>query len=254
MSRIRASLIHLFISAIVVGLALAVIFFFWYPDPYFKAAGTWRVIQVLVGVDLVVGPVLTLILFKSGKPRLKFDLSVIALIQVVALTYGTTVIYQERPYFSVFAVDRFEIVTKGEVDVSKIEYEELMKKPLRGPLLVFAAMPENMEAQQRLLMEVLLEGKPDLDRRPEYYEPYLARKEAVLEKARPLSDLLQGHPDAAGRIDRLTEKHKTSGQLAFVPLVGRNSDHALVLSGNTGLPIGSLDVDPWLEEPAPNTE
>jgi len=253
MSKTRAFLIHLSISAIVVGLALAVVFLFWYPSPYFKAAGTWKVIQVLVGVDLVVGPLLTLLLFKSGKPRLMFDLSVIAGIQLVALVYGLTIIYQERPYFSVFAVDRFEVVTKGEVDVSKIEYEELKRKPLQGPLLVFAAMPDTEEERQRLLMDVLVEGKPDLERRPEYYEPYLARKDEVLERVTPLSALREAHPEAAGRIDTLTEKHKASGDLAFVPLIGRNSSHALVLSKSTGLPVGSIDVDPWLEESTSST-
>ena len=253
MSRIRASLIHLGISGVVVGTALGVIFLIWYPDPYFKAAGTWNVIKVLVGVDLVVGPVLTLLLFKSGKPRLKFDLSAIACIQLVALVYGLTVVFKERPYLTVFAVDRFSIVTKGEVDASKFNYEELGKKPLVGPLLVFAAMPDSQEEQQKLLMEVLLEQKPDLDRRPEYYEPYPDHVDDVVRRLRSLDKLRQKSGDAAAAVGDLKEKHGTTEGLAYAPLVGRNSDYVLVLDKSTGFPVASLDVDPWLDKPPPET-
>ena len=254
MSRFRAFLIHLSISLVVVGAALAVVFFFWYPSPYFKAAGAWQIIQVLIGVDLVLGPALTLILFKSGKPRLKFDLSVIACIQIVALAYGLTVIYQEKPYFSVFAVDRFEIVAESEIDKSKIKYAELNTKPLVGPMLVFAAMPQTLEESQKLLMEVLVEGKPDLARRPEYYEPYAASKEKVLARARPLSEFREAYPEAAGRIQKLVDKYEASGGIVYVPLVGRNSSYALVLSKSTALPVDSLDVNPWLQEATSRAE
>jgi hypothetical protein len=68
-------------------------FFVWYPPPYFEVDGGWRILRILAGVDVVVGPLLTLILFKPGKPGLKFDMTCIALMQIGALVYGGTIIY-----------------------------------------------------------------------------------------------------------------------------------------------------------------
>ena len=85
---------HLSISATVVGFFLAVIFFLWYPPPYFEIAGAEGVVQILIGVDLILGPLLTLLLYRPGKPGVIFDLSFIALIQLSALIYGVTIIYQ----------------------------------------------------------------------------------------------------------------------------------------------------------------
>jgi len=113
-TRARAFWTHLAISSAIVGAACAVIFFVWYPYPYFQAAGAWNVLRVLIGVDLVLGPLLTLIVFKPGKRGLKSDLACIALVQIAALVYGLTVIHRERPYFMVFALDRFFLLSEPE--------------------------------------------------------------------------------------------------------------------------------------------
>ena len=116
MSKTRAFLLHLSISATIVGIVCALIFFVWYPQPFFQIAGASSVLKVLIGVDLIVGPLLTLLLYKPGKPKLLFDMSCIALIQIVALVYGTAIIFSERPYYLVFAVDRFEVLAHRDVD------------------------------------------------------------------------------------------------------------------------------------------
>ena len=122
MSRLQAFLVHLSLSAAVVGSGFAIVFFIWYPQPYFEVVGAWYLIRILFIVDVVLGPLLTFIVFKPGKPGLKFDLTVIALVQVAALMYGATIIYQERPYYLVFAVDRFELVARKDLDLSGIKY------------------------------------------------------------------------------------------------------------------------------------
>ena len=117
--KLSAFAIHLTISATIVAIVIAIIFYFWYPKPFFEANGAWTVLRVLIMVDLVLGPSLTLALFKKGKKGLVMDMSIIAAIQLAALIYGTTVIFGARPYYLVFAVDRFEIVGKAEVDAER---------------------------------------------------------------------------------------------------------------------------------------
>ncbi len=88
MTRLRAFLVHLSLSAAIVGCSFAIVFFVWYPQPYFEVVGAWYLIRILFIVDVVLGPLLTFIVFKAGKPGLRFDLTVIALVQVAALAMG----------------------------------------------------------------------------------------------------------------------------------------------------------------------
>lgn len=80
-------------------------------------------LRILAGVDVVLGPLLTLIVFKPGKPSLKFDMSVIVLVQLVALLCGATIIYQQRPTFTVFGMDRFSSIPAKEVEFEKLKFQ-----------------------------------------------------------------------------------------------------------------------------------
>lgn len=249
LSKRRAFLIHLTLSTLIVGTVCAIIFFVWYPGPYFDARGAWSILKVLVGVDLILGPTLTLLLYKPDKPGLLFDLIVIAIIQLSALIYGTTVFYQERPYFTVFAVDRFQVLARGEVDPVSVDQAALGDKPLVGPLLIVAVLPDDPQAFQRLLEEVLFEGKPDLERRPEYWHPYAERSSDVLARGVPLERLAAARPDARRRVETLL---RDNPGLVYVPLVSGDRDFAFVIDPETAMPIEIVAVDPWLTEaPAP---
>src|SRR5437762_10459463 len=63
-SRRRAFLTHLLSSAVIVSAVCVLVFFVWYPHPYFRISGAWNPLRVLIGVDLVLGPLLTLLVFK----------------------------------------------------------------------------------------------------------------------------------------------------------------------------------------------
>ena len=244
--KLIAFLIHLTISTAIIGVVFALIFFFWYPHPYFEANGAWSVIGVLVMVDLVMGPLLTLVLFKKGKPGLILDLCIIAAVQLTALIYGINVVYGERPYYLVFAVDRFEVVGKIEIDADKIKYPDLKLKPNIGPILIFADFPEDKEERSNFLFEVVTEGKPDLERRPEYYHPYHLNKDKVLEKGKSLSELIKSDKDNKNKVENFLQKHNGKNEsYLFLPIVGKNDDMALIIDSVTGIPVAGISVDPW---------
>lgn len=250
-SRPRAFLSHLALSATVVGIVCALIFFVWYPHPYFQAIGAWSVLRVLVGVDLVLGPVLTLILFKPGKWGLKFDLAFIACVQLAALVYGVSVIYRERPYFNVFAVDRFTVHAYGNVDEAQwaeaVAAGRLDPKPWRGPTLVVATRPTDEAAYQRLLDETVFGGKPDIDRRPEFWSRYDEQAAQVLARQQPLATLRAARPDSHAAIGALVDALDVAEeQLGFVPMIAKNRDVSMIVDAKTGEPLEVLDVDPWI--------
>ena len=105
MSRWQAFAIHFAISAAIFVVLLAIILLFWFPGLLFRIDGGWSGLQIIIGVDLVLGPLLTLIVFKAGKPSLKFDLTCIGLLQAVCLAGGVFVVYAERPVALVLAYD-----------------------------------------------------------------------------------------------------------------------------------------------------
>src|SRR5688500_10728960 len=114
-SRWRASALHLGVSLVVAALVFAVIYFVWYPAPLFQSAGGRHLFALIALVDVTLGPLITLIVFRAGKPGMRFDLVTIATLQVAALAYGVWVLYEARPVWIVFVKDRYELVRANNV-------------------------------------------------------------------------------------------------------------------------------------------
>jgi len=253
MSTTRAFLTHLSISATVVGIALAIVFYVWYPAPYFQVAGAWNVVRILITVDLIVGPLLTLILYKPGKPGLLFDLCVIALVQISALVYGLTVIFSERPYFVVFAIDRFEVLARKDIDESEITDQRLRQKNWNQPIYVVAEMPESFEEQQQLIDDVM-QGKPDIERRPEFWSPFAENADQVLAKATPLTEFMHKRPDAAEYAKKIISRHPDGERLSGVPVIGKQGAYLFVIEPGQKKPVDLIPVDPWVPPPESDSE
>ena len=174
----------------------------WYPRPLFEAAGGNNLLLIVVGVDVVLGPLLTLIVFKSGKPGMNFDLAVIGLVQLGALAYGGYVVALARPAFIVFVKDRFEIATAAELDPGELaaaKYPEFRAPPWGGPLLAAADMPAD-PAERRKLIEAALAGM-DLQQFPRYWVPYAQREREVLASADTVARLRASEPATAKAVD-----------------------------------------------------
>lgn len=245
MTRLKAFTLHFAISLTVVGIVSSIVFFLWYPGMYFRVVGTTDVLRVLIGVDLVLGPLLTLILFRPGKPGLRFDLTMIATIQLAALIYGVTVIYQERPYFTVFVVDRFEVIARRDIDFGQVRDEVLRNKPWTSPVYAVAQMPTDFSEREKLMEETLFEGKPDIDRRPEFWSPYAVASDAIRKRARKLTNLKAKGPDAAAAVEEALARHGEAGELLFVPIMGKKRPWSLVLDPESLRPLDLVDIDPW---------
>lgn len=249
MTKFRASAIYLSISIAILLVFLGAVFLVWYPTPYFEINGSWKVLWILAGTYMTLGPLLMLILFKPGKSGLKFDTICIALIQTSALLYGGTIIYQQRPEFVVFGIDRFSTVTAAEVEFDQLKYPELQRTAGIGPLLVQARPPEDLKLHQELLFGVLFEGKKDMEFRAELYEPYQPNMQQLRSHSIDLTQIATLSADAKQAIAAFATQH--DGRLddyLYLPLKGKNKDIVMVLSPKDGLPVGSIPTNPWLED------
>jgi len=247
MTRLRAFSIHLVISVAVFLIFLSIMFFIWYPAPYFETNGGWIVLRILVGVDVVLGPLLTLILFKPGKAGLKFDMFCVVLMQLGALIYGGAIIYQQHPAFIVFGVDRFTSITAAEVEFDKLKYPELKRSTGSGPRLVQIRPPDDPKLRQELLFGVVLEGQKDLEFRAELYEPYRPDLAHLQSRSIHLDQIAARDVVAKAAIAAFAEQH--NGRLEdyfYLPLRGKNRDIVLALSTQDGMPAGWIPINPWL--------
>jgi len=66
-TRWQAAQIHLGISAMIAALVVWIMLYLWYPEPYFRVSGGQTLLLLLIGVDVVIGPLLTLIVFDPRK-------------------------------------------------------------------------------------------------------------------------------------------------------------------------------------------
>lgn len=240
-SRKRAFLTHLLCSALVVGIVFLIAFFVWYPGPYWQIVGAWRPLRVLVGVDLVLGPALTLLLFKPRKKGLLFDLSCILAIQLAALIYGAAVVYSNRPYFDVFAIDRFVVLSRSDIDATEWTKasERLGPKPLLGPVQAFARLPTEAEGS-------VFETGRDIEQRPALWSPYKDHLAQVIARIKPLSALKSSRPEMQQRLAELPARLGLPAErVGFLPALAGTRATTLVLDTSTGAVLDVLDKDPW---------
>ena len=246
MTRFQASRIHFAISAAIVGTVLAIVFLAWYPGPTFEIAGARAPVFVLIGVDLVLGPLLTLIVYKEGKKGLKFDLGFIATVQLVALVYGSFTLYSERPSYLVFAIDRVSLVSAKTIDTASILHEELTHKPIGKLIDVFARKPQDPEEFRRFMDSVLFQGMPDLDRRAEYWEPWESGRDVIYSAITSLNDFEPASELEQRELTKAIRRHgREHPRLGFLPIGGIEADIGMLIDQDSLLPLDVIRVDPW---------
>ena len=143
MSRWVAFAIHLGISLAIFLVLLGIIFTLWFPGILFSIDGGWNGLRIIIGVDLVLGPLLTLIVFKAGKPGLKFDLTCIGLFQATCLVAGMWIVHSERPLALVLAYDTLYSLSADEFEDYGRDPALLEEFPGGYPKLVYTELPEN---------------------------------------------------------------------------------------------------------------
>jgi hypothetical protein len=244
MSRWKASGIHLLLSAAIAGTLLVLMLTVWFPWPLFEAAGGSRLIFILAAVDVTLGPLITLIIFKAGKKGLKFDLAFIAVVQLAALAYGIHAVFLARPVYMVFTVDRFELVNARDIDpkdLAEVKRDQFCQLPWGRPRFIGVVRPTDEDTWLKIT-ESAMAGK-DLQLYPQYYVPYAEQAKDALAKAKTI-DVLRER-DAMAIDEFLADSGRSADSLRFLPLRASTRDVAVLLDATSGEPIRMLLIDPW---------
>ena len=82
-----------------------------------------QVVLMLAGVDLVLGPLLTLVIAAPGKPRrvLMRDIAVIAVVQLSALLYGGLSLWNGRPLYYAFSENVLQLVQAYDIEPRELQ-------------------------------------------------------------------------------------------------------------------------------------
>lgn len=233
--RTVAALFHFAISLAIATLVALVIFALWYPGDYKYLAGGRHLFWIIVFVDVVMGPLLTFVVFNTAKLRKELwrDLAIIALLQLGALSYGLYTLFEARPIALVFEVDRFRVVSAA--DVLKVElaaapstYRDL---PVTGPWLLGVRTAtdggEKIDSIGKALQGF------DVGQRPSYWQPYDASRAQVLARSRPVKDLLAQYPSQNVQIQALLKELELPMDGArFLPTNARMAGWVTLLRSN----------------------
>jgi len=245
MTRWKASLIHLGLSATIFVVLLYHIVFLWYPQPYFAADGGWQGVRLITGVDLVLGPLLTLIVFKSGKPGLRRDLTLIGLVQTVALVWGTWLVYDQRITMVTYGDGTFYTLNNEQLHSAGGKALQIATQAETIPPYSFVRLPADRRERQDLRLQTLFSGKA-IHQLGERYEPLGDGNLAeVLKNGVEIGKYPAVSEQNRKNLERFLARHGGASQdYVFVPLRCRYQELLLALRRTDGSIVDTLDINP----------
>lgn len=232
-------------SLVVACIVAAVVFGVWFPSPYRQLAGGTELFFLIMGVDIVCGPLLTLVLFNPAKPKreLLMDLSLVVVLQLAALAYGIWTVHQARPLYLVHEVDRFKVIALADVDAAELTKlpNTLQPQLFKGPQTT-GLRDASKEEREKVMFESVQGGR-DFGERPSFYVLYDVTQAAkAYAKAKPLETFAKKHPIKQADIDKLqTQAGADAKLLRYLPVVARQ-DWVAVLNPK-GEILGYLQGD-----------
>ena len=253
---LRAAVIHLLFSATIASAFAALIFGIWFTAPLRELVGGTKLFLLIVGVDVVCGPLLTLVVFNPIKPRaeLKRDLVLITIIQFLALGYGIHSLAHAHPVALVYEVDRFRVITYSDIDKDEETSVPDWAKPwtFAFPRTVGLQFTDNSYEAKMESINASLQGV-EPSQRPSRWQDYALSVSQVLQRARPLAELISKHPTQneligtaiASTLDN-AEPGETIDPLAlyWLPLVSRRAnDWVALLDPKTARVRGYIHLD-----------
>lgn len=235
--RIRAFLVHLCLSALIIGGLLAVVMLLWYPAPLLQYEGALTPVSMVVLVDVIIGPLLTFIVFRPGKRGLVFDLLAIFVLQMAAFGYGAHVLWSQRPLALAFAGDGIYVVGAGELGGRTWPEQLERQRPAFGPMLVYAQPTGSIEHT----MAVMEGTAADIQALPQQYRPLADNLAKVAARSADLRSLAQRYQSVKQALKEIPPALLESA--LAVPIHGRKQSGTVFIDRQSGVISGHHALD-----------
>ena len=245
--KLIATAIHFGVTAVLAGAAAALIFLVWFPAPFHTMIGGTELFMLVVGCDLALGPLLSLVIYNSRKSRRELitDYCIVGAIQIGALIYGVLIVAGTRPVTVAFLKDRIEVVTARDIrdtELAAARDPQYASLSWTGPRYVAIVVPK--EDQQDALFQSM-EGNEEMTR-PKFYRPYEEGLAEIRERAGAIDALASKHADSKAMIDAAVAGARVSKEkLRWLPVRHRNGFWTALIDVDTGRPVDYIALDPY---------
>ena len=176
--RLKAFGWHVAASVGALTLVLGGLFLGWYRWPGWYLSGALAVAPILVGVDVALGPIVTLLIANPAKPRraLARDIAIIAAVQLAALVYGASALWSGRPLYYAYSDGQLHMIQAQDLKPSEVERARRDNPALAPhwysrPRWVSVPLPEDT-AQSIEVVTSALPGGDDITQMPRFYRPW----------------------------------------------------------------------------------
>lgn len=239
--KFKAFAVHFALSFLVLSLIISFIYFIWYPGPILQAVQASKILMLMILIDVILGPLLTFIVYKKNKKTLKMDLAVIGFIQVIALAFGVSSLALAKPVWIVFNGNKFELIQKNEIIYTgkNTSQEFLSSHYWSKPRFIAATLSKDAHEKEAQIMDEVFSGI-SLAQKPENYVEIKKVFPEILKSSYPLQDLYRYNAKAS--VDAVLERH--SPRKNWLPLKAKEVD-MVVLVGNTENDFEIVDLRPW---------
>ena len=226
--RLKAFSLHLVSSATVLTLILGSLYFGWYRWPGWYLTDVTRVVLVMVCVDVVLGPTLTLIIANKNKPRRELvrDIGIIVAVQLCALTYGSVQLWNGRPLYYAFSENILQLVQAYDIDANEAKLGRQQNPTLAPhwyslPRWIWAPLPQDAGEAKKIVTSAIT-GGDDVISMPRYFKRWEEGVPSLRSQLKKVDDVAYF---AKGEKRKLKDKMKAAGmaddQLNTMPLTGR---------------------------------
>ncbi len=242
MTRYTAFAIHLAVSLLVVGTLLGISILFWFPPPLFEIDGGWSGLRIVALVNLVLGPLLTLIVFRSGKPGLKLDMGTIFTIQLLALSFGVWTLHDNRPALLVYADDLIKPVPASVVQDIDPQGRLLERFGDEFPIKLAIPIPTDPEASSSYVLQRIFSETPlhlhtdDYVRLSEWWQEVTADSLNIEKYAARKPEWQQALEHSLAELKRPVD------ELVFLPIMGRKKSGIVIAEATSGDFVGFMDI------------
>ncbi|MBV7433528.1 hypothetical protein KRX19_00670 [Cardiobacteriaceae bacterium TAE3-ERU3] len=238
---------HFAISLAITAILAYIVFYVWYPYPLSAVTGSFGLFWLLVSIDVVCGPLLTLLLSSPKKSRreMMVDLGLVITIQLSAFIYGMYHVYEARPVAVVFEVDRLRVL--NPVDIATEELPDAPEGYRKLPLFDHFTLSTRQakDGDDRLdAIDKSLSGL-DIGQRPSWWIPYQDDLEDIKARANSVADLNKALDEQQQKI--LSKAVAKTGQsidkLYYLPLTSAlTSDWIALLDSDMNF-IGAAKIN-----------
>ena len=194
--RLTAFGLHLLGSACVLTLVLGGLYLGWYHWPGWYLTAVTRVLLIVGLVDLGLGPTLTLIIANPKKPRrvLARDVAMIVAVQLAALIYGATTLWQGRPLYYTFSANRLETVQASDIENEEIALARKDNPSFAPhwyslPRWVWAPLPEDPDKAADIVKSASFGSGQDVIDMPRYFKPWSEGLPALRKQLKTLGEI-----------------------------------------------------------------